>query len=339
MERTKRIFISDIHIGAGKVWDTFKHKDHEKRLCSFLDWVKKQKDVKDLVLLGDIFDTWVWPHNRPPVTITNILNADINSNIIDSINAISDETDINVIYCNGNHDQEATEEDLRGFFPKMIYSGDEYESRPVYAVHGNCFDLFNSQYKQFEYPLGYFITRVITKDNGDSPSMFDVIQSSLDDIFEALFSGQTAPQSVFEAAMEAAGVNDNTEIVLLDGGTITCRDVKEKYKDLVNDCVDETDKKTAKRMAFANLDLDVFACDVLDSEDYKAIVMGHTHDSKVEKYDILKHVKGIYANTGYWAGRKSPTFIEISEKKQISVSLCSWWHGRRDSIKSERTKK
>ena len=82
--RTKRIFISDIHIGTNEIWSWFKNQEHQRRLLSFLKWIKEQEDVKDLVLLGDIFDTWVHPYNMEPIDIKDIFNN------TDLLNELSD---------------------------------------------------------------------------------------------------------------------------------------------------------------------------------------------------------------------------------------------------------
>ena len=49
--KTKRIFISDIHIGLDNEWSWFNSKDNIARLTTFLDFVKAGKDeIKDLVI-------------------------------------------------------------------------------------------------------------------------------------------------------------------------------------------------------------------------------------------------------------------------------------------------
>ena len=67
----KRIFISDIHLGDDARYRDdvperrarFIPSEHRDRLLNFLDKqiIAEKDNVKDLVLLGDVFDTWVCP--------------------------------------------------------------------------------------------------------------------------------------------------------------------------------------------------------------------------------------------------------------------------------------
>ena len=79
MARTKRIFISDIHLGMRTKKDWFQPR-HEKNLVDFLTNVARDPKVKDLVLLGDLFEQWMVPYDVMPPTIGEIL--EVNSNVV-----------------------------------------------------------------------------------------------------------------------------------------------------------------------------------------------------------------------------------------------------------------
>ena len=74
----KRIFISDIHLGDDARYGDpvpdrrarFFPSEHRDRLLNFLDKqiITEKDNVKDLVLLGDVFDTWVCPFDDLPPT-------------------------------------------------------------------------------------------------------------------------------------------------------------------------------------------------------------------------------------------------------------------------------
>lgn len=337
--RTKRIFISDIHIGINEKWSWFQndsYEKHELRLISFLEWIYKQNDVKDLVLLGDIFDTWVHPCDEEPITIDDIFNEPSNVKIFDAINTICDGKKINVLYVNGNHDQDVTENDIIKKFPNMIYAGTQYDSRPVFAEHGHNNDLFNSSELSYKYPIGYFITRLLTKKNGNNISFQDVLKSSIDDIFEFVFTDQTLSKCVFEAVMEEAKVNSKDEIKMFNSEKITCQQVKEKYSDIYRTCKNKNNISKSFRMITGNLCQEWFAERIAKKKKYKAIVMGHTHETEIDK--DTRGVNHVYVNSGCWIKNEPPSLVIVDKndnKKDITVSNCLWENNELKIISSK----
>jgi UDP-2,3-diacylglucosamine pyrophosphatase LpxH len=91
----KRIFISDIHLGDDARYSDpmserrprFSPAEHRKRLLNFLDKqiLNKKSDVSDLVLLGDVFDTWVCPFDVVPPTYDSIFESKENKPILESL--------------------------------------------------------------------------------------------------------------------------------------------------------------------------------------------------------------------------------------------------------------
>lgn len=83
MAKTKRFFISDIHLNSQTLYDDPKQpawynpEIHNPRLLGFLEkTVLAQKDqVKDLILLGDVFNTWVCPAKKVPPKYSEIFTA------------------------------------------------------------------------------------------------------------------------------------------------------------------------------------------------------------------------------------------------------------------------
>jgi len=94
----KRIFISDIHLGDdARYRDPEPHRrarffpdEHGERLLSFLNQrILAEKDrVKDLVLLGDVFDTWVCPFDAMPPTYESIFSSEENQPILETLRQI-----------------------------------------------------------------------------------------------------------------------------------------------------------------------------------------------------------------------------------------------------------
>jgi len=75
-ERTRRIFISDIHPSSEQAYRPensqplswlLPERDGE-RLLNFLEAsiIQNGADIKDVILLGDVFNSWVWPADQAP---------------------------------------------------------------------------------------------------------------------------------------------------------------------------------------------------------------------------------------------------------------------------------
>jgi len=82
----KTIFVlSDIHLGAGLASDWYKKDKHEANLINMINMVTKEgeKTEVDLVLAGDIFDTWLIPMDKTPITIKDILKN--NPNVVKAL--------------------------------------------------------------------------------------------------------------------------------------------------------------------------------------------------------------------------------------------------------------
>ena len=153
----KRIFIRDIHLGDDDRYHDpienrrarFIPEEHGERLTNFLDKqiLAKENDIKDLVLLGDVFDTWVCPFDALPPTYDSIFNSEKNKPILDILRDIA-ATNVNLYYFNGNHDYDLTDARLQAVIPGIITKPDGYEDQDlgVHAEHGHRFTLFNQSY-------------------------------------------------------------------------------------------------------------------------------------------------------------------------------------------------
>ena len=86
MSATRRIFISDVHIGLRGQAKWLKRQwfqnRHVNNLVCLLDEIATQGDsIKDLVLLGDFFETWMAPVDIVPPTIEDVLKYQGNQKI------------------------------------------------------------------------------------------------------------------------------------------------------------------------------------------------------------------------------------------------------------------
>ena len=86
----KRIYVSDIHMGAGRslhsanVYDWLGEAE-ANNFAEFLSYLGKQNDVGEIILLGDTMDNWVCPVDEVPPTFDEILGASHNKKIVSNL--------------------------------------------------------------------------------------------------------------------------------------------------------------------------------------------------------------------------------------------------------------
>lgn len=323
----KHIYVlSDIHLGTGQKWDWYQKKEHEKELIDTLEYITQRPDPQniELVLAGDIFDTWLCPMDEEPPTIEQILdyNKDVVNELKNCVSSLG-----GVFYINGNHDMHVSQDDL-----ECIKCGNnsiqciaEYRAGLLKVEHGHKYAMFNAKDKLNDsmhgLPLGYFITRMLAKsDDYDKPG---AIAGYIDDLLEAAVTTQTISASVIEALMEHTGKRPNDEFKMPFGRrNMTIKEVKDKYANLFTRWVEKYGYYYAINSIRAEMGcLGWFADRLARRHDYRVVVMGHTHDSKVDEDRIMVKEDSIYANPGYWATSK-PSFVHIEkDKRNYTVSL------------------
>jgi hypothetical protein len=167
----KTIVISDIHMSNGEDYSWFKPPNAVK-LAGMLNAVADEQDpfteVDELVLLGDVFDCWLYPVNDIPWTVERIVetNPDIKTALGRCVETIP-----HVYYLNGNHDMDVTQNDLgflsagTGQIQKIDTAGYRNLHPNRHIEHGHVADMFNAPDTSPDslggYPLGYYITRLV----------------------------------------------------------------------------------------------------------------------------------------------------------------------------------
>ncbi len=177
MIRTKKIFISDIHMGTedsvkrkyGWFW-----KEKGVLLGKFLKQLAKDDTVAELVIVGDLFDEWVVPYGTSPVHSGSnqfevIATASQNQPVIHGLKKLIATPSVTVSYVPGNHDMLITSGQLTKILQgiKPIFEGRGiYKSGPIHAEHGSYYDLFNApdtydtlQGATHHLPVGFFVAR------------------------------------------------------------------------------------------------------------------------------------------------------------------------------------
>ncbi len=322
----KRIFISDIHLGDDARYNDpvperrarFFPSEHRDRLVNFLkrQIIAKQDKVKDLVLLGDVFDTWVCPFDDIPPTFDSIFASKENKPILDSFRQIA-ASSINLHYVHGNHDYDLKEAQLQAEIPGIITEPEGYKDSELklFAEHGHRFTLFNQSYPEVAngLPIGYPITRLAEHLGGYVRGFKDLI-GYMDDVIDLV----TGDANIFEAIID--GLADRAkakQIIMSDRETVSVEKVKSQYKDLPHH---EQPLKVVRMLASEG-DLEKFGDRLSEEHGYKVVVLGHTHTAKIDK-DSLFVKDRVYANSGNWCGKQAHcVVIEPKKKGKTKASL------------------
>ncbi len=350
---SRRVFISDTHVSAGlglrpdtpghHPWEWFTEPDSQ-RFVAFLAWLGKRTTdaavegwgkVDEVVLIGDIFDNWVFPHDMKPPTFSELLASKSASVVIEALNGLPEET--KVVYLPGNHDLTLSSGLVEPLLPNVTWGGDGvndpyFSSGRLRAEHGNAHTLFCSPDPQQPgcLPLGYFISRMAAtadRDTGSTtPSIVDVVRE-----VGQLLEGDQLAHGVFDAICRKAGVNPEKnpkEPILMPGDlwggrTVTVGEVRDLYAHLF------TEWKRRKGEIEANLSipaelghLEPVADSMFLHGGVNAVVMGHTHRPMALQRGLPFLGKAAYANAGCWCNNvEDATWVEVEKRDDDTVSL------------------
>ncbi|WP_420628412.1 metallophosphoesterase [Candidatus Leptofilum sp.] len=323
MSRYQRIFVSDVHLSSQRLYDSKKawydSNNHRNRFLSFLDnqVLVKSKQVKDLILLGDLFDNWVCPADEEPPTFNEILAA--NPKELERLRKAIN-LGIKVFFVHGNHDytlpKSLLEKEVPGLKVITAYKG----AGRTHAEHGHLCTLFNRpdylNDPAYGRPLGYYISRLHTSSNHAGFSFADIV-FALDDVLEAAVTSATMIESLIEALAERA--NNVTEIMMPGGQIKTIDEIKKQYRDLPTQ---QGHSLLSLRTAIRELELGFHADQLCRDFGFNVVLFGHTHHKKIDK-DFLFVEDRIYANTGTWCDKNASCVIveKYPLKSGISVKL------------------
>lgn len=257
MTKTLAVVVSDIHIGTGEPTVWYQPSVHEPSLATILDWVVEHADdVRELILLGDVFDFWTYaPDVRPP-TLAAIVEA--NPTILGRhgrLAAAVEALDGAVTYLLGNHDASVTADDMEGLRatvgpvrmgpPVHVVTG-RSGRRTVFA-HGHTWTMFNAPDPTSpwdELPVGYFVTRVVAEQmakllppgqtvadvsNQGAPNGLDLRQF-LRSLQPRL--GPSIAGLLLDYVAQLAGMAHDEPITMADGSTATLTMAKRAYAPL-----------------------------------------------------------------------------------------------------------
>ena len=348
MQRNKRIFISDIHIsGVTKVlkekykYDpTWLSASELKNVAGFFDYLNISADVKEVILLGDIFDNWIYPYDILPPTFDEIIKARRNAVIIKSLKFLSQNKNLKVLYIGGNHDMGITKQHIEEHFPGMIYAGRCFRTGRLLAEHGHYYCMFTAPDYQnvpkYNLPIGYFISRAVATKAALTGSGERRYETYMDDLID-IVGPKTLSQCVFEAVCEEAFIEKDAFFKLraYSGMEIefSFDSVKRVYQNLYDQWENNNGTVTCIKSLLAETGmLEIIAQVLLKQDDNKVIVMGHSHKPSIIKYD-----NGIYANCGAPCEGQL-TYIETEKgHDKYVIRLNQWNEGKEIVLKEEST--
>lgn len=340
------LFVSDIHLGAGEAWDWFSPQKEGPYLIEFFQYVAKRQaekgDIKELVLLGDVFDLWVCPHDETPHTFDQILAT--HEDVITAIKNTASE--VPILYVNGNHDFQVSKEQIAVAFDGLVqHIGNHYRRRNIHAEHGHQYALFNRPDPKNggprKLPLGYYISRLHASLGHTHKGKFNLVLEAVDGLFQML-GPEKMPEAVLDS-MKDAVENTNDLVVkgfnMGSGGNRAYDEIKERYRNLYEDWYQSKGYWYANQMILCELNRLGTIADGLCRDGVNIVVFGHSHDTKLDKDSWFTDDR-IYANCGYWCGfgekekvEDNAHFVETDGKR---VELFRFYNGKAESVNERR---
>ena len=225
--RNKLVFISDLHMNVDGTYSWL--VKHAPDLARFLNNLNQRDDVAELIILGDLLDDWVCPVAYTPQTFSDVLSANYSNGVVPALQAICNNSNIDVTYVTGNHDMLSFKSENKDVifhaFPNMnIISnspglGAYTKDNIIWAEHGHRYTLFNApdiwSRSGGHLPLGYFISRFAASKSLSegrvytTPEVLDLFISSPSEVQEYFTqAGYTdTPGSVIDDALIIAVFN------------------------------------------------------------------------------------------------------------------------------------
>ncbi|MFZ7110978.1 MAG: metallophosphoesterase [Desulfatiglandales bacterium] len=355
----RRIYISDIHMNAGKGFDAPKGRypyewlgpEEAKRFAVFLEALGDPTTIQEIIIIGDLMDDWVYPVDVVPPSLQSIVNAPVNRDVVQALKKLSKNKEITVVYLPGNHDMGVTREFVEKNFPGMIFGGTAlynsvYRTSRLRAEHGSAHAMFNApdavNSPGTRLPLGYFISRVVATRSRDTGSTERHYWAYADDLIETL-GPQRLAASIFEAVLEEACLKETTKIQMprRNGKAefVTAGQVKEKYACLYDQWQELYGAGVAFKAMMAEIGfLGKLADGLCKKSGTNVVIFGHSHDWKLDK-DAWFVADRIYANCGTWCDAEKPcTWVESQkdrETRRHMVRVMDWNDGRPKALGEE----
>jgi UDP-2,3-diacylglucosamine pyrophosphatase LpxH len=298
--------LSDVHIGndANTCW--YQSTVHEPYLIAALDWIVQNAGMfGEVILLGDLVDTWTYPPSAQPPSMADIIAA--NPNVLGPNGALARVVQAvpKVTFLLGNHDGTLTQADIAALQgsvgpiqlvdPVHVLTGSS-GVRTVFS-HGHHWTMFNAPDDRSPWntlPVGHFVTRAFSymMANKLQPgqTVADLANMGYPDGFNIVqFLSSLGPNMnpdiadmLLDYVSTVANMPESLPIVLPDGSTTTIAEAKTIYADLFTRWVAQEHGSVlnAARAALADGSgnyLAWFAQRLAIQQSADLVVLGHTH--------------------------------------------------------------
>lgn len=339
--RTIIAVISDIHCGDQRASDgnySWFGKNADA-LVDFLHYIKTNPKVKELVILGDLFDEWMVPYEFQPfdssVNITNskeyfhaIANSTVNKPVFDKLKEISTGGDVHVVYVPGNHDMLVTQDVIEVLIPNAEWKSDVRglgKYNPVDEIvmeHGHRYDFFNCPQPLINdgqiLPPGYFVTRLYAAGlaNRQQPTFKETYNVASDFEFVTAWSvaiGYTIGNFMMDAdtlPMNAPGIImsgiDGYNSMFSFNGALDMYDanIEEEWQNTQQ--INKVPVPLSVFYAILNgtflygSAIYEYLVDIFAPDAPKIVAFGHSHEPEIRVFPFDNAYTGIYANSGSW---------------------------------------
>jgi len=326
LKKTKRIFISDLHMGDERsqgqegVSPKYPHpycwlRDDKKKkrlrltmLADFLDYLMANTgEYNELIILGDLLDHWVCPMGLNPTTFEKVAVAPQNERVIANFKKMaSRDVDIDLYYVPGNHDMLPPRTFIEDYFPGIQFIGKDnigvFSQDHIAAEHGSQYTLFCApdpgSAPGHRLPIGFYISRAAAEKNaaeGKPVDGFDVLMKFIFDVFKDLVKGsEAAMKELFEAiALDCGGKLDSP--IYMNGlegikDSISVQEVAEKYAGLLKKWERIRPNGLSSLQAVFNEISELHGVakrQYFEKDKAKIVIFGHTHKYTMEGYNKL----------------------------------------------------
>jgi UDP-2,3-diacylglucosamine pyrophosphatase LpxH len=336
-QRDVVVCISDIHMGEyrGVEGHYCWFGQNAEALADLLDTIQHSDNVRQLVILGDLFDEWVVPYRMQPFDTAagihssadyfrSVAASPVNFPVIGKLREIAAGGTIQVIYVPGNHDMLLTQEILQEIIPGILWMGNisglgnYIPVNEIVMEHGHRFDFFNCPQPFVNpghiLPPGYFISRIQAEGLRVQGAAGKALNTA---------TGGTEFLLAWTTAIVFLEVNYNLTIypdslnIPMDGidgysGYFSFTGARNMYAATIEEQWPATQQQNGMPViipvSVALLDgfVDLYPATAVEyfSDDapkkYKIAVLGHTHKPELKVYPPGQNYQAIYANTGSW---------------------------------------
>lgn len=372
-KRTRRIFISDIHMGDKRSLNPPSPYTHpygwlsEERADLLADFLEKEimesDKVKELIILGDLLDEWVCPTGLKPAKFLEVMNAEHNSKAVKNLQTIaSPDVDVDLYYAPGNHDMLLDKAFMEKHFKGIHFCEDPdkkeyigvFQADGIAAEHGSQYTFFCAPNPGQAYghwlPIGFFLSRVAAEKNareGGKPDILDILENFIHEFMDK----PEFIKDLFIAIAEDCGLKEDSPIKMagLDNfpDVLTVKEVGDVYADAVKqwDAVKPNGLSASAAIYNELVGLRGPAMkEYFRPNKARIVVCGHTHHAMLigmnRDMDFFRTFDQngcgyLYANSGTWIDSHDCSYIETEIKGNRHFVR---WYEYKDNRKKKKQK-